>query len=304
MNAPAAPEGSATGRLAAGLAVVGAFGVWGLFPIFFKAVGHMPAVEILSHRFVWTVLVLAAALTFLGRWAKVRRVLGDRRLVLALLASSLTLSINWVVFIWAVVDGRVIDTSLGYFGSPLASVVLGVVLLKERLNRWQWLAVGLAGAAVASMIVGAGTLPWVSLTLAIIWSLYGFLRKLTPVDAIDGLFVETLVLTPLALTYLVWLAVAGMGHFGHGDVAIDLLIVSSGVVTAVPLCCFAFAARRLRLVTLGIFQYITPTLTFLLGVFLYDEPFDTAKRITFALIWLALIVYTADAIRVGRKKAA
>lgn len=295
---------SPTGRLVAGIAVVGAFGSWGLFPMFFKAVGHMPAIEILAHRFVWTALVLAVAITFLGGWARVSRVLGDRRLALALLASSLVLSVNWVVFIWAVVDGRVIDTSLGYFGSPLASVVLGVVLLKERLNPWQWLAVGLAGAAVVSMIVGAGTLPWVSLTLAIIWSLYGFLRKLTPVHAIDGLFVETLVLMPPAIAYLAWLTVTGTGHFGHGDVATDLLILSSGIVTAVPLCCFAFAARRLRLVTLGIFQYITPTLTFLLGVFLYGEPFDTAKRITFVLIWLALIVYTADAIRVGRKKAA
>ena len=304
MNAPAGPEGSATGRVVAGTAVVGAFVSWGLFPIFFKAMEHVPSTEIVAHRFVWTALVLAAALTFLGRWAKVLRVLGDRRLALALLASSFALSVNWVVFIWAVGDGRVVDTSLGYFGSPLASVVLGVVLLKERLNPWQWLAVGLAGAAVVNMIVGAGTLPWVSLTLAIVWSFYGFLRKLTPVDAIDGLFVETLVLTPPAIAYLLWLAAVGAGNFGHGDGATDLLIVSSGIVTAIPLCCYAFAARRLRLVTLGIFQYITPTLTFLLGVFLYNEPFDGTKQITFALIWLALIVYTADAIRVGRRKSA
>lgn len=304
MIATAGPAGSATGRLVAGIAIVGAFGSWGLFPIFFKAVGHIPAVEILSHRFIWTALVLAVALTFLGRWAKVRRVLGDRRLALALLASSFVLSVNWVVFIWAVVDGRVTDTSLGYFGSPLASVVFGVVLLKERLNRWQWLAVGLAGAGVVSMIVGAGTVPWVSLTLAVVWSLYGFLRKLTPVDAIDGLFVETLILTPVAIAYLAWLTLVGAGHFGHGDVATDLLILSSGVVTAVPLCCFAFAARRLRLVTLGIFQYITPTLTFLLGVFVYNEPFGPAKQATFVLIWLALIVYTADAIRIGRRNTA
>lgn len=304
MTAPAGPEGSATGRLVAGIAVVGAFVSWGLFPIFFKAMEHVPSTEIVAHRFVWTALVLAAALTFLGRWAKVLRVLGDRRLALALLASSFTLSVNWVVFIWAVVDGRVVDTSLGYFGSPLASVVLGVVLLKERLNPWQWLAVGLAGAAVVNMIVGAGTLPWVSLTLAVVWSFYGFLRKLTPVDAIDGLFVETLVLTPPAIVYLLWLAAVGAGHFGHGVAATDLLIVSSGIVTAIPLCCYAFAARRLRLVTLGIFQYITPTLTFLLGVFLYNESFDTAKQVTFVLIWLALIVYTADAVRVGRKKSA
>lgn len=304
MNAAAGPDGSVTERLIAVIAIVGAFGFWGLFPTFFKAIGHVPVLEILAHRFVWTVLVLAVALTFLGRWAKVRRVLGDRRLVLALLASSFILSLNWVIFIWAVVDGRVIDTSLGYFGSPLASVVLGVVLLKERLNPWQWLSIALAAMAVLSMIVGAGTLPWVSLTLAVAWSLYGLLRKLTPVDAIDGLFVETLVLTPPAIAYLVWLAAVGTGHFGHGDIATDLLILSSGVVTAVPLCCFAFAARRFRLVTLGIFQYITPTLTFLFGVFLYNEPFGPAKQVTFVLIWLALIVYTADAIRVSRKKAA
>lgn len=300
MSAEPHPPQAPAGRAVAVVTALVTFIWWGVFPIYFKILDYVPPLEILAQRFVWTALFLGLVITWLGRWPQIRRVFGDRRLALALLASSCILSLNWVLFIWAVVTGRVVETSLGYFGTPLASVVLGVVILKEKLNRWQMVAVGLAACAVIAMVIGAGKLPWVSLSLAIIWSLYGFIRKQTPIDAIEGLFMESLLLVPASVVYIVWLVLEGRSHFGM-DFQTGALIAASGILTSLPLCGFAFAARRLRLVTLGIFQYITPMLSFLVGVFLYHEPFDTARQVTFGLIWLALIVYTTDAIRQGRR---
>jgi chloramphenicol-sensitive protein RarD len=215
--------------------------------------------------------------------------------------SASVVSINWVVYIWAVGEGRILGASLGYYINPLVSVVLGVVVLGERLRRAQWAAVGLAVAAVAYQIVGFGSVPWVALTLAVSFGFYGLIRKVAKVDAFTGMFVETLVLSPLAVGYLVFVAVVGGGAFGRLGLHMDALLVAAGVITPLPLILFVAGAQRIRLSTVGLLQYIAPTGQFLLAVFLYDEPFTRDSLVTFALIWLALALYTVDTLRHERR---
>lgn len=285
----------------AGLAAA-AYALWGLFPVYFKAVAGVPAVEVLAHRVVWSVVVLAALIAVVGGWAKVRRILASRRVLATLTASALLLSLNWGVFIWAVAKGRVLECSLGYFINPLVSVVLAIVVLGERLRALQWLAVGLAALGVAHQVVRVGGVPWVALTLALSFGLYGLIRKLAPADALTGLFVETASLTPVALVYLLWLAANGEGAFGHAGLVVDGLLILAGPVTALPLLLFVAGARRIELVTAGLLQYIAPTGHFLLAVLAYGEPFTTTHLITFAAIWLALALYTASVLGQHRRR--
>lgn len=279
-----------------------AYGLWGLFPIYFKAVASVPAIEVLAHRIVWTVVVMAVLLSARrGWWWRVIAVFGNRRLLATLCVSATTLALNWGVFVWAVADGRVLECSLGYFMNPLVSVLLAVFVLRERLRRPQWLAIGLAAAGVVYLIVAAGAPPFVGLTLAVSFAVYGLLRKLAPVDAVSGLFVEAAVLLPLAAGYLIWLAISGGGAFGAGDLRLDLLLIAAGPITALPLILFVAGAHRIRLVTLGLLQYIAPTGQFLLAVLAYGETFTTTRFIAFACIWVALLIYTIDAIRFQRQ---
>jgi chloramphenicol-sensitive protein RarD len=272
----------------------GAFVLWGIFPIYFKAVAAVPAPEVLAHRIVWSMVFVGGLITIRRRWPAVAAALANRRLLATLVLSASVVSINWVVYIWAVGEGRILGASLGYFINPLVSVVLGVVALGERLRTIQWAAVGLAVVAVGWQIVGFGTVPWVALTLAVSFGFYGLIRKVAKVDAFTGMFVETLVLSPLAVGYLVFVAVVGGGAFGRLGLQMDALLVAAGVITPLPLILFVAGAQRIRLSTVGLLQYIAPTGQFLLAVFLYDEPFTRDSLVTFALIWLALGLYTLD----------
>jgi chloramphenicol-sensitive protein RarD len=301
---PPTPYGSdRTARTGAALAI-GAYGLWGLFPIYFKWVAAVPAIEVLAHRIVWTLAVMAAVVSLrAGGWRRVGAALRQRRLAATLGLSSLLLALNWGVFVGAVAAGRVLECSLGYFINPLVSVLLGVAVLGERLRRPQWLAVALAASGVAFLVAATGVAPWVGLTLAFSFASYGLLRKVAAVDPFTGLFVEAAVLAPLALAYLVWLTAAGVAVFAEGDLAMDGLLIAAGPITALPLILFAAGARRIRLATLGLLQYIAPTGHFLLAVLAYGETFTVPHLIAFAGIWAALVIYSVDGLRQTRKIA-
>lgn len=296
MNARAIAAANPRSLAGAGYAL-GAFGLWGTFPLYFKAVASVPATEVLAHRVVWSVFWVALLLFGVRQWPAVRAALRDRRVVGRLLVSALLIATNWLVFIWAVAHDRVLEASMGYFITPLVNVLLGRLVLGEQLHRLQWLAVGCAGAGVAFMLARFGALPWVSLTLAVTFASYGLARKTAPVGAIPGLFVETLLLGPVALGYLLLLAGEGAGTFGHAGIGFDLLLAAAGLVTATPLILFAQAARRLRLASVGLFQYLTPTCQLLLAVLAFGEPFTQTHAVTFACIWVGLALYSTSAWR-------
>ncbi|WP_217495435.1 EamA family transporter RarD [Halofilum ochraceum] len=281
---------------------LGSFGLWGLFPLYFKAVSSVPAPEVLAHRVVWSVVFVGVLLLLVRQWGTVGAILADRRRRYRLIASSLLISANWLIFIWAVAHDRVLEASLGYFITPLVSVLLGRVVLGERLFRVQWLAVGLAAVGVTWMLVGVGVVPWVALGLAATFGSYGLVRKLADVPAIPGLFVETLIVGPPALAYLLWLGLEGAGEFGARGVGFDGLLIAAGLVTATPLILFAQATRRLRLASVGLFQYIVPTMQMLLAVFAFGEVFTPQHAITFGCIWIGLALYSASAFG-GRERA-
>ncbi|MEP6809570.1 MAG: EamA family transporter RarD [Chthoniobacterales bacterium] len=284
------------------IAGVAAFGFWGIIPVYWKLMRFVPAAEILAHRFVWTTAFLVALLTWQGRWPEVRAALRSRRTVLLCLASSSAISLNWLTFIWAVNADRVLETSLGYFMAPLVNVLFGAIFLRERLTRWQFISVLLATAGVLNLTFGYGRLPWVALTLCTSWGVYGLLRKLSGTNAIPGLFLETTVLLPVALGYLCLLGLQNNLLFGPGHWSVSLILISAGVVTGLPLVWFGHAARHLRLTTIGFLQYLAPSGTFFLGVFLYHETFTVMHLITFSLIWLGLIIFTAETIRLWRAR--
>jgi len=271
-----------------------AYGVWGVFPIYFKALPDVPPDQVLAHRILWSVVLLAAAVPLLGRWSTVVRACRP-----IMLLSALLIAANWGTYIWAVQNGRVLEASLGYFVNPLLSVLLGVVFLRERLRRRQVYAIGLAGIGVAALVIRLHALPWLPITLALTFGLYGLVRKQAGVDAVGGLLVEASALALPALGWLMLCASRGTGAFGHGA-ATTALLVAAGPVTAVPLIWFAMGIRRLPLSTVGILQYVTPTLQFLLAVALYHEHFGSAQAIAFGFIWSALALYTWDSLQAAR----
>jgi chloramphenicol-sensitive protein RarD len=283
-----------TRETAVGVAyAAGAYLTWGLFPIYFRLLSGVPPVEVLAHRIAWTLVFVAAVVTALGRWPEVLRPLRDRRTLGVLTATAFLISANWLVYIWAVNAGHVLEASLGYFVNPLVNVLLGVVFLRESLRRRQALAVALAAAGVAALVVRAGRVPWVALALALTFGLYGLLRKRLRVDPVAGLLAEVAVLAPFALLYLASLGDAG--RFGDGSRA-SALLATTGVVTALPLLAFGVGVSRLRLSTIGLLQYLNPTMQFATAVFLFGEPFTSGHAIAFTCIWLSLAIYTVDAL--------
>jgi chloramphenicol-sensitive protein RarD len=271
-----------------------AFVIWGLTPMYWKLLIHVPAAEILAHRVVWGLFVVAGWMSLQGRWPELAAAVKRPRTVAALALSTVLIGINWGLFVWAVNTGRVLSTSLGYFINPLVSVVLGLAVLGERLNRRQWIAVALAAAAVTILTIRQGHLPWISLVLAVSFALYGLLRKTMRANAVVGLTFETMALAPLAAAFLLLQKQRGVAAFGFQGTEINVLLVTAGVVTVVPLILFTLGVRRLPLSTAGLLQYIAPTCTFVLAVFLYREPFSAAHAVSFALIWIALGIYTFD----------
>jgi chloramphenicol-sensitive protein RarD len=294
----AAPGPSAGSGLAAAL---GAFLIWGLFPLYLKPLSSVPATQILAHRIAWCCLLVFAWLAWRGELGAVRRALADPGTRLRLVASASLISVNWLVYVWAVTHGQVVEASLGYFINPLLNVVLGVLVLKERLNRAQWVAVTLAALGVAYLTAFAGRPPWIALVLAVSFGTYGLIRKVAAVESVPGLAAETLMLAPVAVGWLLWCEAMGTGALGHASAGVNALLVGSGLATALPLALFAYGARLIKYSTIGILQYVGPTLQFLIGVLVFGEPFPRARAIGFVLIWAALAVYAADSLWRSRK---
>jgi len=270
---------------------IATFLIWGLSPIYFNALEGVQPVEIVAHRVVWSVILIIVILLGIRRAAVIIEVLKNRRTMLVLVATGFAVGFNWFIYIWSVTHGYILQASLGYYINPLVSVVLGVWFLSEKHGRWQWAAVGLACIGVMNMIISTGTVPWISLALAISFGIYGLLRKVLPVGALEGLLVETLFYLPFALIYLGWLQNTGVGYFGS-SLNMTVLLIFSGIITTVPLVMFTAAAKRLRLGTLGFLQFIAPTCQFALAVFVYGEEFSQDHLITFGFIWAALGLYS------------
>lgn len=282
------------------LAAAIAYGSWGLLPIYFKLLGHVDPVEVVTQRILWSLLLILVILGLRQALPSLAAALRDRRLVLPLAGSAVLIGLNWLTYIIAVNSGHVLAASLGYFLNPLVVVALGVVVLKETLGRRQIVAIAIAAVGVLILAASALTTLWISLSLALTFALYGLLRKLTPVAAMTGLGVETLLLTPLAVAYLFWEASQGKVSFGQ-DGATTALLILSGVVTTVPLVLFAVAARSLPMTTLGLLQYLAPTMQFLSGVLLFGERLSTAQMMSFGLIWIGLALSAADGIATARR---
>lgn len=279
---------------------LGAYTLWGCFPLYFALFEGIPAFEVLIHRVIWSCVFLAGLITLMKRWAPVRAALGQPRRLGFVLGCAVFIALNWGVYIYAVETRQVLQASLGYFLTPLVNVAMGMVILRETITRLQAVAVALAGLAIVYQLALLGVVPWITLTLAFSFGSYGLFRKKVALDGLSGLFVETLLLAPMALLAWAWLASRGQSHFS--DSAPDLLLlVSSGVVTAVPLLAFAGAARRLRLATVGFLMYINPTLQFLIAWQVFHEPLSPEKLISFAMIWCALALYSVSAWR-GRPR--
>lgn len=289
------------------LCAFAAFSFWGMIPAFYKLLGHVSPAEIVAHRVVWTVVLSLIILAALGRLGHYIAIWRDRRTLGRLVLTASLIAGNWLVFLWAVTHDHVLETSMGYFINPLFSVLLGVVVLRERLRPGQAFAVGLAAVGVGYLIVNHGTVPWVALVLPFTFGLYGLIRKQTNVDSLSGLATETTLVFPVALAYAVWIGLRPEGHFGPTKGIDNLYLVLNGPVTIFPLTMFAMAARRINLSTVGFIQYLAPSLTFLLAVFAFHEPFDRVKLVTFVCIWVSLLIYTLEGVRwsrVGAPRAA
>jgi len=286
------------------LAAAVAFTWWGFFPLYFRLVAGVVPLEVLANRIVWSLLLVSAALAWRGHWGWLGAALHRPRVVASFVASALLLSVNWMTYIWAVSNGHVVDASLGYFITPLVNVALGYGLLGERPRRAQWTALMIATAGVAWLTVSAGRLPWIGLVLGLSFGAYGLLRKIAVLGALEGLTFETMILAPAAVVVMAWWWGGSATSFPAPDAVTNLWLVGLGPATTIPLLLFAAGARRLSLTSLGLLQYLSPTVQFLLGVWLFHEPFTPMRLVGFAIIWAALVVYTADGWRTTRRLSA
>lgn len=280
------------------------YSTWGLFPIYFKALHSIPSLEILLHRMVWALVFLLLVLAVRRQWTWIANILRQPKLLAGFAASALLLSANWFLYIWAINNDRIVDASLGYFMTPLVNVFLGFILLKERLRSVQWFAIACAGLGVLWLGLQTGHPPWIALALASTFGMYGLLRKTAALGALEGLSLETMLLFPFALSYLIYLAFQGQSGFLQTTTSTQLLLLAAGPITAIPLLMFAAAARRIPLATLGLMQYISPTIQLFIGIWLYHEQFSHDRMLGFLGIWAGLLVYSLDSLRVSfRNKA-
>ena len=280
---------------------VAAYLCWGFFPLYWPLLDPAGALEVLAHRFVWSMVFVLIAITVIGRWGRFVAIARDRRLMLILTGAAIVIALNWGGFIYGVTNGHVIETSLGYFINPLVTVLLGVFVLKETLRPVQWAAVAIGAISVVVLTVDYGRLPFVALLVAFSFATYGFLKKKADLPAFEGLGMETLILTPVAIGYLVFLQVTGSLAFGHEGTANAALLIGTGVVTAIPLLMFGAAAVRLSLTTIGLLQYLGPFIQFILGLTIFDEQMTPARWVGFVLVWLALVIFTADGLANRRR---
>ncbi len=285
---------SASVSPAGAVSAASAFLIWGTVPVYWKQMQGVAAPELIAHRIVWSLVFLLGVVAWQRNFAALRPGLTGAGALARNFLASVMLTLNWGVYVWAVNRGQVIETSLGYFLVPLCNVAVGALVLHEKLRPMQWIAIGLATAGVALLLLRVGHIPWVALSLAFTWTTYGLLKKKSSLGPIAGLTVETLLVFPFAAALLLWWHHTGEGALGRVDLRTQGFVLSAGVVTAVPLLLFAYGAQRIRLTTLGLLQYLAPTVQFLIGLFIYHEAFDTARLQAFALIWIGLIVYSAD----------
>ncbi|HEY57864.1 MAG TPA: EamA family transporter RarD [Anaerolineae bacterium] len=271
-----------------------AYFLWGLFPVYWKQLEGIPAIQLIGHRIVWSFVFMVLLLTVMGQLNRLRPLLRDGRVVHTYALAGLLLAGNWLTYVWAVTHGYIVEASLGYFINPLFSVLLGLVVLRERLRPWQWTAIGLATVGVGYLTLIYGRLPWIALALTATFGLYGLVTKTAPLDALDGLTLETGLIFLPAAGFLLWQELQGRGAFGHMGLTADLLMLGSGAVTAVPLVFFGLAVRRVPLSVVGILQYLAPTLQFLLGVLAYHEPFTPTYLVGYSLVWLALVIFWVE----------
>lgn len=279
-----------------------AYGLWGAFPLYWPLLEPAGAIEILAHRIVWSALTMVVIVVLWRRTTSLRAVVADRRVMLLLALASVVISVNWSTYIWGVNNGRVVEASLGYFINPLVTVLMGVLILGERLRRLQWIAMGVATLAVVVLTVDYGRPPWVALVLACSFGTYGLAKKQAGVGAVESLTVETILITPVAAAYLGWLAATGASHFTSQGAGHALLFTTTGIVTAIPLMLFGAAAIRVPMVTLGLLQYLAPIIQFILGVALFHEDMPLGRWVGFALVWLALVVFTVEALNHRRRQ--
>jgi chloramphenicol-sensitive protein RarD len=281
---------------------VSAYGLWGFIPIYWKLMQEIPAVQIIGHRVIWSFLLLVAIILIKGDWAGFRNAISNKSIYGAYGVAAALLSVNWGIYIWAVNAGFIVETSLGYFINPLLSVFLGMIFFREKLRPLQWLPIAMMVAGVFYLTFAYGRLPWIALVLAFTFALYGLIKKTSPLGALNGLALETGLMVPPALLFLGYLQSQGTGVIGQVSAGSHLLLVMTGLVTALPLLLFAGAARRIHLSTMGLLQYMAPTLQFLVGILIYREPFTLAQLAGFGIIWVALAIYTTESMIVYRRK--
>ena len=279
---------------------IAAYSIWGLFPLYWKSLGQVPALQLLAHRIVWSFAIVLGFIVITRQWPAFRRTAFRRRTLTIYLAAAIFIAVNWGTYVWAVNAGHVLQSSLGYFINPLLSILLGVAFLRERLRLWQWVPIGLAAVGVIYLAVSVGAVPWISLTLATSFGLYGLVKKKAPLGSTHGVAVETGWLFVPALLWLLGAEFTGQGAFLHIGALGNAMLVCGGLVTTVPLLLFAAAAQQIPLWLMGVLQYINPTLQFLLGVLVYHEPFSHTQLIGFSIVWLALILFGVEGLAAAR----
>lgn len=281
---------------------VGAYCCWGLFPLYWKLLHGIPAIQVIGHRIVWSFLIMLIIMFATHQWKTLRNTTFNMRMLVIYLLASFFVGINWLMYVWAVNTGNVVEASLGYYTGPMFSVSMGVIFFRERLRLWQWISIGLALTGVLYLTIAFGSLPWIALTLAFSWGLYGLVKKMGPLGSLHGLLLETGILFVPSVVFLVLTNKAGHGAFLHAGLKVDLLLVCAGLVTTLPLLMFASAAKRIPLSFIGILQFITPTIQFLLGILVYHEPFTNSQMIGYSFVWIAFALFCTEGYITYRKQ--
>lgn len=281
---------------------VGAYGLWGLFPLYWKMLHHVSAVQLIGHRIVWSFVSLIAMLAFLKQIKTFRAVAFTFSMIRIYAMAAVLVGINWLIYVWAVNKGHIVETSLGYFINPLISVLIGVIFFREKLRLWQWIPIAIAATGVLYLTLALGSLPWIALTLAFSFAFYGAVKKIAPLNSFQGLTLETVILLLPAILYLLFSEVKGDGAFLHHGLWMDLLMMGTGLVTTIPLLLFASAAKRIPLSVIGVLQYIAPTIQFLIGILVYHETFTMRQFVGYCFVWVALVIFGVDSYRVYRKR--
>jgi chloramphenicol-sensitive protein RarD len=280
---------------------VGAYSLWGLFPLYWKLLHHIPAIQLIGHRIVWSFVCLVVILIVLNQFRKFKNSAISFSLIRIYSLAAILVGINWLTYVWAVNTDHVVETSLGYFINPLISVLIGVIFFREKLRLWQWIPIGIAAIGVLYLTFAFGALPWIALTLAFSFAFYGLVKKIAPLSSLHGLTLETVILVIPATFYLVYCKKAGEGALFHQGPGIDLLLIGAGLVTTIPLLMFAAAAKRIPLSIIGVLQYISPTIQFLIGILVYHEVFTLKQFVGYCFVWVALLIFATDSFYAYRR---